>query len=358
MNDGSPVLMVERAETYGWEPELDFPLPTKPQGEAAFGENHAFWFFDEAGGYYINVHIESVGQLWAIRHEAISICLPDGRILVDMTEGWNTGPDVVGGAYVKARCVEPFRRWTIEAAGTMLESTQEKLTQGPLGSARRVLVSWEATIDCPAPPYRTGSSDNDAAQGNGTNIASVFMGGLRYEQLFRADVVLRIEGEPEVRFRATGDRTHRRGPRDLKAFSGHDWKACLFPDGSGFNTHRYRTPEGEESWSEAFLIREGRVIPARIVEDSWITGYQTKGEPLYVRLKSELGETVIEGETLGGTFRPAKAARGDPHARRFGVYENDPDALVLSQSWARYRLGNQVANGLLERSSPDRFLRR
>jgi hypothetical protein len=183
------------------------------------------------------------------------------------------------------------------------------------------------------------------------------MGGLRYEQLFHADVVLRIEGEPEVRFRATGDRTHRRGTRDLTAFSGHDWKACLFPDGSGFNTHRYRNPQGEESWSEAFLIRDGQIIPARIVEDSWITGYQVKGEALYVRLQSELGETVIEGETLGGTFRPAKAARGDPYARRFGVYENEPDGLVLSQSWARYRVGNQVSNGLLERSSPDRLLR-
>lgn len=358
MDYGIVDLMAGPAEAFGWDPGLDPALPSKPQGEATFGENHAFWFFDEAGRYYINAHIETIGPDWAIRREAISIGLPDGRILVDMTEGCNTGLDVVGGAYVKARCVQPFRHWTLEAAGTLLETTQENLTKGPLGSARRVLVSWEATIHCPVPPYRTGCSGNGGVQGHGSNLATVFMGGLRYEQLFRADVVLRIEGEPEVRFSAVGDRTHRRGPRDLTAFSGHDWKACLFPDGSGFNTHRYRTPDGEESWSEAFLIHDGQIIPARIVEDSWITGYQVKGEPLYVRLQSELGETVIEGETLGGTFRPAKTPRGDPYARRFGVYENEPDALVLSQSWARYRVGNQAANGLLERSSPCRFLRR
>jgi hypothetical protein len=41
--------------------------------------------------------------------------------------------------------------------------------------------------------------------------------------------------------------------------------------------------DGEESWSEAFLIHDGQIIPARIVEDSWITGYQVKEEPLYVR---------------------------------------------------------------------------
>jgi len=338
--------------TFGWDPQLDFALERQPEEEPTFGENHAFWFFDEAGRYYINVHIQSMERRWPIRHEAISICLPDGRILVDMTEGWNTALDVVGGAYVKARCVEPFRRWTVEAAGTFLESTQENLAKGPLGPARRVLVSWEADIVCPVPPYRTGGSGQGTVRGEGSHVASVFMGGLRYEQLFRADVRLQIEGEPAVRFSATGDRTHRRGPRDLTAFSGHDWKACLFPDGSGFNTHRYRTPEGKESWSEAFLIRDSRIFPARIVEDSWIADYQLKGEALHVRLESELGETVIEGETLGGTFRPVKPVPDDPHGRRFGVYADEPDAMVLSQSWARYRVENQLANGLLERSSP------
>jgi len=336
-----------QAKGVGFDPSLDLPLIRRPEGQPTFGENHAFWFFDEAGRYYINTHIQSLEAYWPIRHETISICLPDGRILVDMTEGWNTTADTVGGAYLRARCVEPFRLWRVECAGTFVETTQQALADGPLSSERRRLVDWDADIVCPAPPYLTGGGD---ATNPGAATANRFMGGMRYEQLFRADVRLRVHGEPETRFTATGDRTHRQGPRNVSGFAGHDWKACLFADGTGFNTHRYRTPDDGEAWSEAFVMRDGRVIPAEIVEDTWITSRRLQGETLRVRLASELGETLIEGETLGGTFRAMNAQPDNPYGRLFGVHTGVPGSLALSQSWARYRMDGNTANGLLERS--------
>ncbi len=340
-----------------FDPALDYPSLTPPADQPGFGENHAFWIFDEAGGAFINVHIQTVPQFWSIRHETIGICLADGRALVDQTEGWNTTADTVGGAYVRATCVEPMRRWRLECAGTFLVTTQEDLARGPIATEQRRFVSWEADLDCSPPPYRTGASKAHDADG-GSLAAGRFMGGLRYEQLFRAQVVLRIEGEPERCFSATGDRTHRAGPRNLGDFSGHDWKACLFPDGSGFNTHRYRRPDGEELWSEAFILADGKMRRAQILEDSWIDSLGVKGEPLRLRLASDRGEMLIEGETLGGVFRPVKVDSGNPHGRTFGVRPDMPDSLVLSQSWATYHANGQTARGLLERSSPIQRLQR
>jgi len=71
---------------------------------------------------------------------------------------------------------------------------------------------------------------------------------------------------------------------------------------------------------------------------------------LRVRLASELGETFIEGETLGGTFRAMNAQPDNPHRRLFGVHTGLPGSLALSQSWARYRMDGNTANGSLERS--------
>lgn len=329
--------------TFGFDPSLDYPVMTPPADQPTFGENHAFWIFDEGGRYFLNHHIQSVAAYWPLRHESVSISLPDGRVLVDRSDGTNTREKTVGGAILRAHCIEPFRRWRIEGAGTLLETTQDKLANGPLGEARRVLAIWDMDIVCPVPPYRTGATGDQA-------VAGRFMGGMRYEQMFRADVRLRIGKDPEVRFTATGVRTHRQGPRELSGFSGHDWKGALFADGSGFNTHRYRNADGSEAWSEAFIIRNGKVYPGRLVEDTWLTSRQLRGEPLRARIVTDLGETLIEGETLGGVFKPVNAQPDDPLGRYWGVRTDGPNAVALCQAWARYRVDGQVANGLLERS--------
>ena len=329
--------------TFGMDPSLDYPVREPPADQPTFGENHAFWIFDADGRYFLNHHIQSIGAYWPLRHESVSISLPDGRVLLDQNDGTNTSEGVVGGAILRAYCVEPFQRWRIEAAGTLMETTQARLADGPLQDARRVMVKWDVDMVCPVPPYRTGAGGDSA-------LAGRFMGGLRYEQMVRADVRLRIGKDPEVRFTATGIRVHRLGPRELSGFSGHDWKGALFPDGSGFNTHRYRKPDGSEAWSEAFIIRGGNIYPGKLVEDSWLTSRQLRGEPLRARIVSELGETLIEGETLGGVFRPLNAHPDDPYGRHWGIHTQAPQAVALCQSWARYRMEGQIANGLLERS--------
>lgn len=340
---------------FGKSPQDDYPLLEQPEGNRAYGENHAFWLFDEAGQICINSHVNSVDSFWQLRRETLSVCLPGGRALVEMNEGSRTTPDTAGSAGVTMRCVEPFKRWRLEYAGTMRETTQSALAAGPLadGEGRRILLDWDADVTIDSPVFVQG--DTSESQGS---AATRFIGGARYEQLFRADVRFRIQGEPEIRFTATGTRTHRRGERNVTGYGGHDWQSALFPSGDGFHFMRFMNPDDSVEWSEARVLKGGRVVPAEVLSDTRLSSRELAGERIPIRLRSELGETVIGGVVLGGIFRPMNASPGNPliqqygvFSRRFGFHTQPEGMLAMLQAWVRYTMDGETANGLCERST-------
>jgi len=330
----------------------DYPLLEQPKGQPTDGENHAFWVFDEQGRYYINTHLNSVETFWPLRRETVGICLPDDGILVGMNEGSLTRSDAVGGANLVMRCDEPFRRWTVSFAGTLLRTTQSRLATGPVTEydGQRVVVQFDVDVKIEGPVIFQGGIGASSHE-LGDTVASRYIGGTRYEQLFRAEARLRIEGEPEIRFAGTGTRTHRRGTRNVGGYAGHDWQSALFPSGDGFYFMRFPTADGAIAYSEACVIRDGRIHPAEVLSDTWITSRQVAGERMSIRLGSELGETLIEGETLGAVLRAMNATPGNPLARVFGFHNQNQGAIGLSQAWGRYTSGGETATGLCERST-------
>ena len=347
------------APLFGDNPQDDYPLLTQPAGDRSYGENFAFWLFDEASGIFINAHMNSVDSFWPLRRETIGICLPGGRALVEMNEGLRTSADTVGSAGLTMRCIEPFKRWRLEYAGTMRETTQAALAAGPLGDGegRRILLDWDADITTDSPIFVQGGTPESRRTMHAT-AAGRFIGGARHEQLFRANVRFRIQGEPEARFRATGTRTHRRGPRNVTGYGGHDWQSALFPSGDGFQFMRFLKPDGSFEWSEAYLLKDGRVLPAEVLSDNRLTSHKLEGERMPIRLRSELGETSIDGLVLGGVFRPMNTSPGNPfikdhgpYSRRFGFHSQPEGMLGMLQAWVRYTMNGETANGLCERSN-------
>lgn len=330
----------------------EHPLLEQPAGQPTYGENHAFWVFDEGGRYYINTHLNSVDSCWPLRRETVGICLPDDGILVGMNEGSLTHEAAAGGANLVMRCDEPFRRWTVSFAGTLLKTTQSRLAEGPVTEyeGERVVVQFDVDVRVEGPVIPQGGIGKSTGELSDT-VAGRFVGGSRYEQLFRADARLRIAGAPEIRFTGTGTRTHRRGVRNVGGYAGHDWQSALFPDGSGFYFMRFPTAEGGIAYSEACVIQDGRLHPAEVISETWMSSRQVAGEKMHIRLRSSLGETVIEGETLGTVLRAMNASPGNPLARIFGFHNRNEGAIGLSQAWARYGLGGQTATGLCERST-------
>jgi len=344
---------------FGERPQDDYPLLQQPADDRTCGENFAFWLFDNDSRVCINCHLNSVDSFWPLRRETIGICLPNGRALVEMNEGLRTNADTIGSAGLTMRCVEPFRRWRLEFAGTMRETTQAALAAGPLGDGegRRILLDWDADVTTDSPVFRQGGTP-ESARLMQESAAGRYIGGARYEQLFRANVRFRIQGEPELRFTATGTRTHRRGPRNVAGYAGHDWQSVLLPNGDGFYFMRFFEADGSFEWTEAYLLKAGKVLPANVLSDTRLTSHRLDSERMQIRLSSEAGETVIAGVVLGGVFRPMNTSPGNPfikvhgpYSRRFGFHSEPEGMLGMLQAWVRYTLDGQSANGLCERSS-------
>jgi hypothetical protein len=313
-----------------------------PAGKPGFGENHAFWIHDEATGLHINGHImtcEDIGR-FDLRTAKLSIMWPNGRTLFRReVGGGSTAREVVGGN-LRYTCVEPFREWKCAFDGILYDVTVERTyMSGMAADPHRVPVTFEIDTVMGAPAWVQGS----LTQG-GLGPVATFMGGERYEQLFKARGRVVIGGET-IQLSGYGNRTHRFGHRDLTATAtaprmlGHVWTAGLFPSGAAFGLQTFPTADGGVLWGEAYIVGGGKMVGAEIVKAPWLRSYWRQGEPLNIVLRTNDGNThTITGETLGTviTGRLQAATPGEQ--------------LSLFQGYARFHYKGESAINMLERS--------
>lgn len=341
-----------------FHPEDDFPVLERPSDQPTFGENHAFWFFDDGNRVHSYNHLTTLDELFTYRRERNWLLLPDGtddpRVLVSWSEGGQTTAKGPGGANLVFQCIEPFRRWRVEYTGTMRDMTSSELTRGRLREGRRVLVRYTVDADMAVPPWQQGTL-SAAARDAFDRDAGRFIGGLRYEQLFRMTGRLKIFDDEglELEFTGSGMRTHRRGERQLTRWHGHSWQTALFPSGRAFGLMRFPDAEGSQTmqYDEAFIFDHGRMLTATVLESAWLSSYQGVGERFRIRLHSdELGEQVIDGEVLGQSWRTMVLSDVEEHEYRHGV-SGEAGTYVLAQGAARYRWNDESATGQIERST-------
>jgi hypothetical protein len=225
-------------------------------------------------------------------------------------------------------------------AGDAVETTTAALIAGK-ADGPRVPLEFVVEAQMAVPPWIQGQMSADAADKLQTSVEGGFMGGPRYEQLFRATGSLRVAGE-HYEFTGTGLRIRRQGIRKLEGFWGHCWQSALFPSGRGFGYIAYPPrPDGTPSYNEGYLFTgDGPLIPARVVQAPWLGRIQDVGEDVAVVFESEeLGRVRIEGETVVSTFDLTLRAEM-------------PDFPGLYQGGARYRWDGEETYGMIERSSP------
>ena len=238
------------------------------------------------------------------------------------------------------RCVEPFQTWTMSYAGEAVQTTTESLIRSEAGGAR-VPIEFDVEAHMAVPPWIQGALSGEAADKLKTAVEGGFMGGPRYEQLFRATGSVRVGGAGHD-FSGTGLRIRRQGVRKLEGFWGHCWQSALFPSGRGFGYIAYPPrPDGSASYNEGYLFTgDGPLVPARVVQAPWLGRIQAAGEDVAVVLESDqLGQVRIEGETVVSTFDLMLRAEM-------------PNFPGLYQGGARYRWDGEETYGMIERSSP------
>lgn len=345
----------------GMRPEDDYALAEQPPGTVGYGENQAFWFFDETGKVHSYNHLDIIQDAFPLRTERHWLALQDGRVLYNYIDGWRSTPTKPSGANMVFECVEPFKTWTIDFLGTMRISSAEELSRGRPVEGPRAVVQFHIDAEMAAPPWPIGRLD----PGAGAEMAADsgrFVGGERYEQLYRMTGYVRIDQE-EIHIAGTGMRTHRRGTREMERWHGHSWQTALFPSGRAFGLMRFPGADGPAGrsaprFSEGFVVQDGRMYPAEVLASTWLDTFTPTGERSQVRLRSALGEAVIECEIAASVWRTihTDASQGR-YLRAFGVW-GDPGSYPMNQGAAHYTWDGETAYGHIERSTALELIRR
>jgi len=343
----------------GMRAEDDHALAAQPS--PGFGENQAFWFFDETNRIHSYNHLDIIQDAFPLRTERHWLALGDGRVLYNYADGWRSTPTRPSGANMVFECVEPFRTWTIDFLGTMRISSAEELSRGRPVEGPRAVVQFHIDAEMATPPWPIGRLDPDA----GAEMASDsgrFVGGERYEQLYRMRGHVRIDRE-EFDIAGTGMRTHRRGTREMERWHGHSWQTGPVPQRAGLRADAVPGRGGRGGTFRAALQRRvcgpGRPdVSGQVLDSTWLDTYTPTGERSQVRLRSALGEAVIQCEIAASVWRTihTDASQGR-YLRAFGVW-GDPDSYPMNQGAARYTWDGESAYGHIERSTAFERIRR
>jgi hypothetical protein len=330
--------------TGGLDADREYVFPECPD---APGMRDAvnMWVSDDRGAVGLpRFAVEACAPEWDDHELQVNVALADGRVYRlrgDHPTLPARGPDgkatVFGAGPLVFRLIEPFRTWTATFRGRAVEMSAAAQIAGNLDGPM-VDLEFEVETTMAVPPWIQGTMVADAADKLDNAIEGAFMGGPRYEQLFRAEGAVRVRGE-EHAFTGTGLRIRRQGIRDVSEFWGHAWQSALFPSGRAFGYIAYPPrPDGSASYNEGYVFSgDGDLVPAVVRKAPWLRTLTEKGEDVSLELETADGVVRIEGETVFSTYE-----MGMPE------YPNFP---VLFQGGVRYRWDGEETYGMLERST-------
>jgi len=324
------------------EDEVTTTVPPTPE----YREGTSMWIWDDAGRVGLpRIAVEALGATWETsRNASVNVALPDGRVLVVREDAAphpvpdaQGRPRVLGTGPLRFECLEPFARWRLTFDGTAnLTTVDDQIaacTSGARGHAETepVPLRMEIETQTAAPPWIQGSLDPD-----GHFVA----GERRFEQLFTAEGSVEIDGS-SMPFRGGGLRTHRKGGArsDYSDWYGHCWQSAFFPSGRAFGFIHYTPrPDGSVKYHEGWVLDDGEVLPAKVVETPWKQGWVPVGDDVSFALRTARGDVAITAETALSTYSPTIPIRegvGFP---------------PVQQGIAHYRWDDEEAYGMIERS--------
>jgi hypothetical protein len=340
--------------TGGLSDEREYVFATQPE-DPEMRESVNVWVWDDGVEFGMpRIGIEAVADQWQTHDIQVNIALADGRVVnmfgpgeVHNPLGEDGRPRVLGAGPLSFALIDPFRHWRGRLEGTAVETSVQAQMDGWVAGVTGgppVPVELDLDIRSAAPPWESGTLLDEAAHVLATQEEGDLMGGPRFEQLFRATGSLRV-GDQLHQLHGGGLRIRRQGIRRLATFRGHAWQSSVFPSGRAFGYCVYPPrPDGKPTFNEGFLFEgDGKLIPARVVQAPWLRSLQPRGQDVSLVLETDGGPTTIAGETVLSTFSMLGGGVG---------------GFNLQQAIARYTWDGEIANGMLERSSPSDQVRR
>lgn len=338
--DLSGGLPVEREYFYASRPD-------KPEIRDAIN----VWIEEEAGRFGMRIGYEANSTDWDTPEIYLDIAFADGRVIsrrsrdrMTDTLDDNGKPSVRGAGPLRFRCVEPFRLWAVDFKGEAAVIRAEDLVETPYPQENEACdVEFSLELIMAVPPWIMGTLVGDAGEALENSDQGDYMSP-RYEQLCRVKGDVRIDGE-KFSFKGQGLRIKRQGFRKFEGFWGHCWQSALFPSGKafGFNVFPPRD-DGQPSYSEGYVFDgEGELRSALPTEIPWLQELVVRGETADCQLDTGDGKIDIDGTVFINT-RARYSTQLPP--------DFPADFPVIQQSHVTYTWGDEVATGMMERSTP------
>lgn len=316
------------------------------------------WLHDDQGRFGLpRIGIEAVSSSWQEQGVQANMGFNDGRVLIGSCVGQvhspydeHGRPAIMGAGPIRFQCIEPFARWTMDFDGDALDTTIANQTDGIVPDEPRTDVKIHVDMVMAVPPWIQGEMSEDAKRRMAGGTEALFMGGDRYEQLFRATGTIQIADGSTTDFTATGLRIHRQGVRDTGEFRGHCWQSALFPSGRAFGYIGFPDHEdGSPAYREGYVFDGEKMLPATVVEAPWMTSFQAEGGPVPLVLETVDGTHRIEGFSTTSTAIAGTASRQKVKAMSTA---NSQHNLFFHQGGARYVWDGEETYGMVERSLP------
>jgi hypothetical protein len=326
--------------------EKDLVLPAQPN-DPEMRESVSVWLYDDEGRFaFPRMGIEAEASSWDNRRVQGNFCFANGRVLngagmgaAHPSTGCDGRPTTLGAGAISFKCIEPFKRWSMHWKGPALDGTIDQQINGGFGSAGEAEVELDAEMEMVTPAWVQENNADTSGMSELEKANAGAMGlGYRFEHHFLATGTFKVGGKA-FDFTGRGTRIHRQSIRSLTGFFGHSWLSAVFPNGDAFGALAYPPREGsngEYSYNDAVIYKDGRLIKARIVEAPFLRSIVPTADPITLVLESDLGLTTIEGRTALSTFRI-----GNP----------DIGGLNLQQGGALFQWDGQQAYGMVERST-------
>src|SRR5271163_688239 len=143
------MLSDELINPYKLDPKDEFPHI--PEATPYWTEHYYFGGIDAKGDVSVFIHISREPTAPEIWRTVIGIPRPGDKVLVAKycgRDGDTRGP---GAGPLRIRCLEPFRRWTVEFDGLMERTDQAALTHRPHYNSIVELVKFDLTFEAAAP---------------------------------------------------------------------------------------------------------------------------------------------------------------------------------------------------------------
>ncbi|HEY7106743.1 MAG TPA: hypothetical protein VH986_10095 [Acidimicrobiia bacterium] len=333
--------------TGGLAPEQDYVFGEQPENPE-MRQGVSVWISNDdpdPGFGFPRLGLEAVASQWDSPGFSFQAAWPDGRVLVFGGSGEPQSPvgprglsTVIGAGPFTMRCVEPFHTWTADYAGQAVDTDVQAQIDNTVDRSRIVDVALHVEMHMAVPPWIQGTMGEAAkAALSGDTVEAAFMGGWRFEQLWRGSGSFTVGTEPEQTFTCSGLRIFRQGVRDTTGFWGHCWQSAVFPSGRAFGYIAYPPRGGgPPTYAECYVFEgDGELIPATLTEAPWMEQFVPHGGDVGCSLDSEMGTTKIAGETFVSV-----------------LHGNIPDFPPLHQGGVRYTWDGEETYGMIERSYP------